>query len=304
MTHNGSWMRLAALLLLSPLLCASPLDEAEALAKAGHWKRARTALGPSMKAPPEEARTLWLVSRVQLAFGEKDAAVKTGERAAALDPRNSEYQYHLAEVYGTIAHEAPIWRQLGPGRKCKQAMDAAYRLDPAHVENLFILMQYYRRAPGFMGGDRKRANALAETIRQLDPARGWMAAAVLAGLDKDVAGQRSALEKAVEVNPQHYAARIELATFLRSQRDWAGMARHAEEAIRIHPDRGAAHRLRAVAAVHVGGLDEVLTEAERKAPDDLSPYLAAANELDGRSEQARKLLERYRAQEPEAIFPK
>lgn len=298
-------MRLAtALLLLVPILRASSLDEAETLANAGHWKRARAALGSAMKAPPDDARTLWLVSRVQLAFGDKDGAVKTGERAAALDPNNAEYQFHLAEVYGTIAHEAPIWRQLGPGRKCKQAMDAAYRLNPSHVENLSILMQYYRRAPGFMGGDRKRAFALADTIRQLDPARGAMASAVLAGLDKDVAGQRAALEKAVETNPKHYAARIEFATFLRAQRDWTGVARHADEAIRIHPDRGAAHRLRAAAAVHLGGLDAVLADAERKVPDDPSPLLAAANELGNKSEQSRKLLERYRAQEPEAIFPK
>lgn len=298
-------MRLvSALLLLASGALASNLDEAEALANAGHWKRARAALGSAMKTPPADARALWMVSRVQLAFGDKDDAAKTGERAAALDPKNAEYQYHLAEVYGTIAHEAPIWRQLGPGRKCKQAMDAAQRLDPSHVENLFILMQYYRRAPGFMGGDRKRAYALAETIRQIHPARGWMAFAVLAELDKDTAGQRAALDDAVKANPSHYGARIALATFLQAQKDWAGVRRQAEEAIRIHPDRGAAHRLRAVAAVHLGGLDAVLADAERSVPDDPSPYLAAAKELGGKSEQVRKLLERYRTQEPEAIFPK
>lgn len=295
---------LAALLLASAAFAAVPLDEVQALADEGHWKRARAALGMAMKQPPREARILWLVSRVQLAFGDKDGAAKNGELAAALEPGNAEYQFQLVEVYGTIAQEAPVWRQLGPGRKCKAAMDSAYRLDPKHTSNLFALMQYYRRAPGFMGGDRKRAYELAARIRELDPARGWMAAAVLAGLDKDSAGQRSALEKAVEANPRHYGARLALASFLRSQGDWPGMSRHTAEAVRIQPGRAAAHRLRAVAAVHQGNLAAVLEEAVKNVPDDPSPFLAAANEMGGKSEEAQRLLARYRAQEPEAIFPK
>lgn len=294
----------AALFLASTVMAAVPLNEVQQLADEGHWKRARAALGAAMTQPSRDARTLWLVSRVQLAFGDKEGAARNGELAAALEPANAEYQFQLAEVYGTIAHEAPVWRQLGPGRKCKAAMDNAYRLDPKHTSNLFILMQYYRRAPGFMGGDRKRAYDLAATIREIDPARGWMAAAVLAGLDKDMAGQRSALEKAVEANPRHYGARLALASFLRSQGDWPAMARHAAEAVRIQPGRGAAHRLRAVAAVHQGDLTAVLEEAVRSVPDDTSPFLAAANEMGGKSEEAKRLLERYRSQEPEAIFPR
>ncbi len=290
-----------ALAFVALSLRAADFAEVEALADGGHWKRAKALL--ESRRAPKDARWLWLASRVKLAFSELDDAVKLGEKAAALDPRQAEYQYHLAEVHGTIAYRAPIWKQLGPGRRCKKAMDAAYALDPAHVENLFILMQYYQRAPGFLGGDKARAVSLANEIGKIDPARGWLARATLAALSKDAAAREHAIRKAVNTNPGHFRARLEMAALLRGRGAWIEVREHARAAAAIHPGRVEPHGLLAATAVHLGGLDEALSEAAKAVPDDASPLLSAAGELAAQGKDARPLVERYLAQTPEAGAP-
>ena len=273
-----------------------------ALADAGHWKRAQAAVGQLPHVASKDARVAWLASRVKLAFGDLDEAAKLGERAAAIDPSNAEYRYHLAEVFGTIAHRAPIWRQLGPGRRCKREMDAAFALDPKHVENLFILMLYYQQAPGFMGGDKKRAATMPETIRRIDPARGWMAEAKLAAFRKDETAVEAALQRAVESSPRHYAARVELARHHLARGNWRLVDQHARAARDIQLDRIEAHQLLAQSAARIGGLDEILATAEKSIPDDLSPLYFAAASL-GKGERAVSLLTRYLQHQPEPTAP-
>jgi tetratricopeptide (TPR) repeat protein len=272
------------------------------LADGGHWKRARAVVDKLPIAESKDARVAFVASRVKLAYSDLEGASKLAERAAELDPNNADYRHQLAEVFGTIAHRAPVWRQLGPGRRCKKEMDAAFALDPRHVENLFILMQYYQQAPGFMGGDKKRAAAMPEEIRRIDPARGWMAEAKLAELRKDTAAVARSLDKAVEANPRHYGARIELARHRLAAGGWDDVDRHARAARDIHPDRIEAHQLLAQAAARIGGLDAVLAEAEKLVPDDLSPLYYAAKSV-GKGPRASAWIARYLQHEPEPTAP-
>jgi len=282
------------------IVAAALLAAIESLADAGHWKRARAKAEEARLAESNDARALWLASRVKLAFSELDEAAKLAERAAALDPKNAGYQLQIAEVWGTVAHRAPVWRQLGPGRRCKKAMDAAFALDPRHVENLFILMQYYQRAPGFMGGDKKRAAEIPARIREVDAARGWMAEAKLAEIRKDAAGQESALRRAVEANVRHYGARIELAAHLLRRGDAKSAAEQARTAAGIHPDRVEAYQILARALDPGPALEAVLAEAAVRVPDDLSPFYEAARRVSARRQA---WIERYLSQPPEPTAP-
>src|SRR5262245_20602926 len=92
---------LAVLCLLAvPLAADSPLA---ALATHGHWKRLKAQIEPRAAANPTDAEAQWLLSRVRLAYRDPEGALAPAEKAAALDRRNPDYQWQLAQVVGEQA---------------------------------------------------------------------------------------------------------------------------------------------------------------------------------------------------------
>ncbi len=92
----SSFCFLLCLLLVSPmtLKAAAPdPDSAEALVDAGHWKRARAIVEPRVAANPRDAQAAYLLSRIKLAFGDLDGALKPAQQAVALEDGNSNYHY-------------------------------------------------------------------------------------------------------------------------------------------------------------------------------------------------------------------
>jgi cytochrome c-type biogenesis protein CcmH/NrfG len=49
---------------------------------------------------PSNARALYLLSRVQAAFGDVDKAPAVAERATTLDPRNADYRFQWRRSTG------------------------------------------------------------------------------------------------------------------------------------------------------------------------------------------------------------
>jgi hypothetical protein len=283
-------------------------SDLERLVENGHFKRARALV--AQQAQPQDARGLALAAKIHLAYSELDQAARLAERAAALEPRNADHQFLLCEIYGTQAQRASLLRQPFLGRKTKKAMDAAIALDPNHVDTLTVLMLYYYQAPSLIGGDKEKARALPAKIRQIDPARGWLAEARLAALEKNPARQEEAYRKAAEANPRHYASRLALAShYFDRRKDYASAAIHARAAHELEPDRAAPFALLAAAAALQGQLDEMdewLRKAEKQVPDDRYPHLAAARALlQAKREltRAKNLIMKYLEQEPEAIRP-
>lgn len=283
-------------------------SDLESLVENGHYKRARKLL--ESKGPQSDARWLAVAAKVYLAFNELDRAAKLAERAAALEPSQADHQFLLVEVYGTQAQRASLLRQPFLGRKTKKAMDAAIALDPKHVETLTVLMLYYYQAPSIIGGDKERARGLPAKIREIDAARGWLAEARLAVLEKKPERLDELYRKAVEANPKLYAARMAAASHaFHRRKDYSGTITHALVAHQLEPGRAAPLALLAAAAAargQIGEMNEWLRKAEAQLPDDLSPHLAAARALiDAKREpaRARALLERYLSQPPEPDQP-
>lgn len=283
-------------------------SDLELLVDNGRYQRARKLL--ESKAPQSDARWLALAAKVYLAFGELDRAAGLAERAAAREPSNADHQFLLVEVYGTQAQRASLLRQPFLGRKTKKAMDAAIKLDPKHVETLTILMLYYYQAPSIIGGDKDKARGLPAKIREIDPARGWLAEARLALLEKKTERLDELYRKAVEANPKLYAAQMALAAHsLQRRKDYTAAMTHAQAAHQLEPTRAAPLAVLAAASAARGRIEEMdawLRKAEAQVPDDLWPHLAAARALiDAKRDtpRARTLLERYLSQPPEPEQP-
>lgn len=303
-------MTRVALLLAASVMLAGAADLAE-LIENKRWLSARAAVDSEMAAKENDARFLWLASRVRMAFGQLDEAAKFGERALALDPRNANYQHQLTEVYGSQAQQASLFRQIGLGRKVKKSMDATLALNPKHIEGMFVLMQYYYMAPSIIGGDKAKARAMPAEIAKVDAAEGAYTEARVAILDKQPIGRvRASYAKSVESNPRFYRGHVALATSYANYdpKDPALAMKHARAALELAPGRAEPYRLLAGLAARQGRLEEMekwIGEAEKRVPEDRSCRFVAASVLASQGKELAKaetFYRRFLEKEPEPDF--
>jgi tetratricopeptide (TPR) repeat protein len=303
---------LSTFCLLVPVVAAAPdPDSAEALIDAGHWKRARAIVEPLLAANPRDAQAACLLSRIKLAFGDLDGALKPAQQAVALEDGNSNYHFQLAEVYGEMADRASMFAAAGLAKKFKGELDASLARDPNNLEALDALTQYSFQAPGIMGGDKGKARAIAEKMVQLSPVRGYLAQAELAREAKDFAKVEECFLNAVKADPKNYEAQTALAGFYTQlsyrKTEWA--EKHAREAVRLDPSRAKGYSILAkVLALEQrwGELQAVLSTSERNVPDDPAPYFEAADALlesGVELERGKTYLRKYLAQEAEGEEP-
>ena len=290
---------------------ASDPGSAEALIEAGHWKRARAILEPRVTANPRDAQAACLLSRVKVAFGDLDGALKSAQQAVALEDGNSNYHFQLAEVYGEMAARASMFAAASLAGKFKGELEASLARDPKSLDALDALMQYSFQAPLVMGGGKEKARAIAEKLVQLSPVRGYLAQAELAKEAKDFAKVEECFLKAVQADPKNYEAQTALARFYTqpSHRKTECAGKHAREAVQLDPARAMGYSLLAkVLALERSWteLDTVLSSSEKTVPDDLAPYFEAANvllESGADLKRGEAYLRKYLAQEPEGEEP-
>lgn len=302
------------LMVLCPLQSAasgSPAGNPEALIEAGHWKKARAILEPRVEANPNDAQAAFLLSKVKVAFGDLEGALKLARRAVALDGSKATFHYQLAVVYGEMADRAGL---LGAARlvgKFKRELEAALALDPNHLDALEAKMLFCFQAPGLMGGDKSRARALAEQIERLNAARGYLARVELAQEEKNTANIETFFLKALAADPRNYEAQTGIASFYGSpsQKKYDLAAKYAHQALQLEPERVKEYStLARLSALQErwGELDAILALAAKNVPDNLDPFYEAASALleTGRDlNRAEAYLRKYLAQEPEGEGP-
>jgi tetratricopeptide (TPR) repeat protein len=307
-----------ALWLLLPVLGATlafaadpPSADAEALIRAGHWKRARAILEPQIKAHPEDPKTTYLLVQVKAAFKDFDGALPLAQHAVELDGKNSNYHLKLGQVYGEMAARASIFAAGSLAVKFRKEVEIALELDPKNLEALDSMMQFKFQAPGLLGGDKNQARTLAEEISRLNPSAGYLAQAELAELEKDSAKMEACYVRAAEADPTNYRALAALAEFEchspHAKYDLA--AKHAQQALQLDPSRVDAYWILArVFALQErwSDLDPILVASERNVPDDLRPFYEAANalvEIGKNFPKAETYVKKYLSQEPEGEEP-
>lgn len=309
----------ATLIALIVSTCAWAADPAKpaltdpiALMDAGHFKRARLLVEPRVKTSPNDAETLYLEARLKAAFGAPDEAIKLAERALQLNSKNVYYHGALASLYADKAMNASFVDQLLLAPKVKRHLDDAFALDPHNWHCLDGMVQYYLAAPGILGGDRRKAQQVADQAVKDDPLHGWLMQARIAQANKDQAREEQALLSALKAAPRDYDALATLADFyLRdSVQRYPDAEKYARAAILLDSARTPAYSVLAAVLVHqrrIGELNQLLGDAGRANPDDLTPYFIAARALllDGQDfDDAERYLRKYLTEEPEGNAPR
>jgi tetratricopeptide (TPR) repeat protein len=297
----------AVCLLAASLRAASPGAD---LAEHAHWKRLKAMVEPRVQASANDADAQWLLSRVRMAYHDADGALAPAEKAVALDGRNAEYRWQLAQVVGELASNASVFKQIGLAKRFKREAEAVLAIDPRHTGAMIGLMEFYYRAPGIVGGDRKKAEQMPDQIMAIDKVDAYIAKVRLLGR-MDPPATPAQLEQvyaqAVQADPSRYEPHVNLAAIytLGGAPRWDLAEKEASTARRIDPDRTAPYAI--LAAVYATAerwaeLDAVLTDAEKKIPDNLSPYLRAATALTAAGKdlpRAERYARKYLSQEPE-----
>ena len=144
-----------------------------------------------------------------------DDAIRACEKAAGLDPQNSEYHEWLGRSYGLKAENVGALRAFTLVRKVKAEFERAQSLGKDNVMAHADLAEFYIEAPSFMGGDKAKARKLAETVMPHDAAEAHY---MLARLEEKLGAKNKAeseFKAAVESsgNLAHYW--VDLAGFYR-----------------------------------------------------------------------------------------
>lgn len=292
---------------VSPTM-ASADPAVDRLIEQGHWLRARAALAPQLESHPDDPVLLRQSARVQQAFGELDQAQDMAERAVKLAPRDADAHAVLADICGQAAQKAGPLSQVGLARRFKKEADAALAIDPGQLDAQLDLISFYQKAPGIVGGDKKKSRELLDQIVSRDPPWAWRARERYASETHDTTALGGIYRDAVAKHPDDYRAQVALASWLALP--WRGPASeaesHARAALAIDPERVSAYTLLAIFEAHAArwdDLDRTLADAELKVPDDLTPIYQAGRVAlveHGDGERAERCFRHYLTRPPEA----
>lgn len=312
MTSQRSIAVSFSLVLIAALAALPALARDEtsvALAERGQWKQLRARVTPRLQTNPEDAETLWLMSRVKQAFGDPATAMTYAEKAVKLEPGNAEYHFQLAEMIGSAAQKAGPLKGLGLAKRFRKEAEAAVALDPKHIEARTDLILFYLKAPGIVGGDKAKAAALVEEIGRIDPARGLLARARMGFEQKDTVRAEQSLRKAAEMAPANYEIQMAASNFYANRDQWDLAEKHAKAAMAVDAKRSGPYSLLAMVAAERGQWAEVdakLAAAETATPDNLSPFYHVGRVLVTEKKEparAERYLRKYLGAEPEGFSP-
>lgn len=314
---------LLSLLLVSTALIAQE-PTFESLRGEGRWKSLRPRIEAWYQAKPEDPYALLWMSRLKQAFGDSQAALELARKAVALKSTDPELQTQLGvaargvlDKTGNILKMYPYakeWKKalytaLSLNQASEEAPDSQLTLvaaEPWHEEAIESLIFFYLGAPAIAGGSNSKAEELAKRITNIEPAIGLVFQARVAFDEKDLGKAKSLLQQALEKDPACIKAHRLWIRFLWTQKPQPmdTIATSCRKAMESHPKAIEFHAYLAAALAGQGRLAELeicLVEAHRVRPDNLLPYIYAADTLldNNKLDKVESYLQTYLSQDPE-----
>jgi tetratricopeptide (TPR) repeat protein len=261
---------LAAALPVCAQIAPATLAQANAALQAGEADKALSLLAPLPASGPGAGQAKNLLCRVRFELKQWDAAVRECELAVRLDGGNSNDHMWLGRALGEKAGRASFLSAYNLGKRVRAEFEEAVRLDPNNGPALSDLGEFYKDAPGIVGGGMDKAESVATHLDQVDPARAHQLRAFIAEARKDYGTAEREFRQAIAVSPHPASYWINLASFLRRRQRWPEM----ETAIRSAATAAAHDRSPSAALYDGAGL---LIETNRDAATAakmLEDYLA------------------------------
>ena len=225
------------LALFSSAALAAADDSAPALLAAGRADDAITTLHSKINSSPNDAEAYNLLCRAYFSMGDWDHGISACEKAVALEPNNSRYHMWLGRIYGEKADGSNFFSAASLAGKVRTEFETAVRLDPNNVDARSDLGEFYLEAPGIVGGGRDKAEAQAQVLAALDPAKADYLKGRIAEKKKDVVTAEREYRAAIEAGHGSALTWFNLALFFRHQQRWNDMEDAIQRAVSAQLDR-------------------------------------------------------------------
>ena len=254
--------------------------------QAGEADKALALLTPLPTSGQGAAQTQNLICRVQFTLQQWDLAVKACDLAVHLDPTNAIDHMWLGRALGEKASRASFLSAYSLSKRVRSEFEEAVRLDPRSADALSDLGEFYKDAPGIVGGGTDKAEAIAAQLDKVDPAKAYDLRGSIAVSRKDYVSAERDFKQSIAVSPHPAQQWTRLANFYRGRQRWDEM----EAAIRNCVSAAARDKHPGVALYDGAG---ILIETSRDpalAAKMLEDYLAGLS----KSEEAPAFIARVR----------
>lgn len=147
------------------------LADANAALQSGEADKALALLASLTASGQDLAEAHNLVCRVRFTLEQWNTAANDCEQAARLDADNSDYHLWLGRALGEKASRASFLTAYALAKRTRAEFEEAVRLNPRNAEALSDLGDFYRQAPGVVGGGIDKAQQVVTELDKVDPAR-------------------------------------------------------------------------------------------------------------------------------------
>jgi tetratricopeptide (TPR) repeat protein len=209
------------------------------LLNAGRVDEAIHTLQSEIARSPNDAESYNLLCRAYFMLNDWDPGITACAHATDLDPQSSLYWLWLGRIYGEKADHAGWLTAAGLAKKVRTAFERAVLLDPKSWEARTDLAEFDLEAPGIVGGGKQKAQAQADVLRGLNPARADWIEGKIAEKNKDYATAERGYRAAVTDSHSGCRAWLDVASFLRRTNRFDEMQqtlRHLETCPLDHPE--------------------------------------------------------------------
>ncbi len=211
----------------------SPLEAAKRAFEKGEYSKSVRILEAAAAKDPNNGEIQLLLTKSYLETHQADDAIRSGEKAVSIDPKNSEYHDWLGQAYGEKASHASMFSAYPLARKTQKEFDTAASLDAHNYEAAQNLIEYDCTAPSIVGGGEDKARPLIEKLMGMDAAQGHYAEGNCRLQKKDNEGAGAEFLKSLDSKPKSMDLIYEMAEFfaVRGEGDHLLAAASAGEAI-------------------------------------------------------------------------
>ena len=179
-----------------------PLDAARKAYERTDYAEAIAILGAAAEKEPNNGEIQLLLTKAHIGAEQFNAAEKSGERAVAIDSKNSEYHNWLGQAYGGKADHSSMFSAYPLARKTRKEFETAVQLDERNFDAAQHLVEYDCTAPSIVGGGEEKARPLIRKLLLFDAFQGHYAAGNCRRLKKDFATADTEFMRALESHPK------------------------------------------------------------------------------------------------------
>ena len=177
---------------------ATGLQAGQHAYEASDYAKAAQLLFEAAEAEPRNAEILLLLTKTHLEMQQFDAAVKSAEKAVALEPKSSAYHEWLGRAYGEKADHSSFISALSLAKKTRKEFQEAVELDERNFAARQALIEFDCAAPAMAGGGEDKAQPEIAQTAALDAAEGHYAAGNCRRQKKDFAAADAEFNKALQ----------------------------------------------------------------------------------------------------------